>query len=166
MTHALRALAAIATLIAAGCGTTRLTRHERPWPQTGCRLGEDPRVIACDGRELARVECRSTRHEGFKCRDLAVRYADGEVAWLHRAGPAPEDVYPPDKLDLAAAYGPVVARDGRTVWFRTRTPTTPWQPHEYDVATGVLREVDGARVEAAISSGRAVPLGAARGGGE
>jgi hypothetical protein len=74
-----------------------------------------------------------------------------------------EHPYPPDKVDLEAAYGPVVARDGRTVWFRTRTPSTDWQTHEYDLATGTLRVVDGARVRAAVEDGRAVPLGAITG---
>jgi hypothetical protein len=162
MRKTLRALAAVATLAAvAGCRTTRLIGHERPWPEGGCRASEGGRVIVCEGREVARVECRSERHEGFKCRNLAVRYADGEVASLHHAGPAEPAPYPPDKVDLEAAYGPVVARDGRTIWFRTRTPRTEWRTHEYDVATGVLRDVDAGRVRAAVDGGRALPLGAA-----
>lgn len=166
MKRGLRGLATAALLAgAAGCGAPRLVRREHPWPAAECALRDGAHEIACDGREVARVVCHSERHEGFKCRDLSVRYADGEVAWLHRAGPAIPAPYPPDKVDLEAAYGPVVARDGRTIWFRTRTPSTDWRTHAYDVATGVLRDEDAARERAEVEAGRAVPLGVTPGAG-
>ncbi len=154
-----------------GCAPRVLVSHGHgldPLRAHDCSVRPDGARIVCDGQELARIGCLSEHHTAFgnACRVLAVRYADGDIAWLYRAArfdpEHPEEYRPPDKVDLDRASSPVVARDGHAVWFHSRTIFTRGSVQEYDVASGRIRDVESAdewRIWAAVHEGRAVRVG-------
>ncbi len=140
-----------------------------------CSLGPDGTAILCDGHEFAAIECYSDAGKGPAgptCRALAVRYADGDVAWLYKASrfdPEHPLLYrPTSNIDVDRAYEPIVAIDGETIWFRSRSIFSRGGVRKYDVQSGQLTNVDRAdewRVWAAVHEGNAIRLGQAASSG-
>jgi len=95
---------------------------------------------------MARIECHGRVEDS--CRGLAVRYSDGNVAWLYQA-----PWFNPDRPDSALerespydwASDVVVTRDASFLWYRTdEEGGTRWI--EYDVQAGMQRPVDRFRI--------------------
>jgi len=120
-------------------------------------------AVRC-GAQVA-VELLCFVPEGRTCRALAVRYTDGEVAWLYRP-PAFDPAHPeffrgPEEKDTLRAFGPSVSWDGRLIWFGARTLKDRGVVHEYDVRSGELRSVEKNaewKVWAAEPQHRALPI--------
>lgn len=155
-------------LATSACHPRQLTPH-RHRLDAGCSADRDGAAIVCGDREFARIEChseRAGRTPKAGCRALAVRYADGETAWLHRAArfdpERPHEYRPPDKVDVDLAYHPIVALDGGSVWFYSRTVFSRGSFRMYDIQSGAMQDVERAdewRVWAALHEGRAVSIG-------
>jgi hypothetical protein len=95
---------------------------------------------------MARIECYGRADSS--CRGLAVRYADGNVAWLYQA-----PWYNPDRPESALerdspydwASSVVITRDASFIWYRTDEENgTHWV--EYDVQGGMQRPVERFRI--------------------
>jgi hypothetical protein len=131
-----------------------------------CVTTTDAAEVRC-GAQVA-VELLCFVPEGRTCRALAVRYSDGEVAWLYRP-PAfdpshPEFFHGPEEKDTLRAFGPSASWDGHLVWFGARTVKDRGVVHEYDVRSGELRTVEKNsewKVWAAEPQHRAIPIGVA-----
>ncbi len=131
-------------VVLAGCGAHQLAMAH---PLSGCAPRVDGDRIFCDGRLFAVVE--SYRRSG--CRALAVRYAGEDPVWLYRAPnfdpDHPDDyVVRPSSMGQAFAqvFDIVISADGRTVRFKKPGVLGP-SAYEYDIAAGVLREIEKAR---------------------
>ena len=104
------------------------------------------REIYCDGKQLAAIECHG--RVGDSCRALAVRYHDGNVAWLYQA-----PWFDPDRPDSAFqrdtpydwASDVEITPDAQYLWYRTDDEAgTRWV--EYDVQAGMQRPVERFRI--------------------
>ena len=104
------------------------------------------REIRCDGSVVAAVECHG-RNEGA-CRALAMRYSDGNVAWLFQA-PWFDPGRPETALEHDSQYdwasNVEITPDARYLWYRTvEENRTRWV--EYDVQAGMQQPVDRFRI--------------------
>jgi hypothetical protein len=141
MRPAAAAVLFLATLLC-GCPSSRPGRVHR----FGCSPAVEGNEIFCGGRAVARVECHGRIETS--CRGLAVRYSDGNVAWLYQA-----PWFNPDRPDSALerdspydwASDIVMTRDAMYLWYRTDEENgTRWI--EYDVQGGMQRPVDRFRI--------------------
>ena len=134
-------LCAFALLVA--CTASRPGRVHR---FGGCRPAVQGREIFCDGKPVAAVECYG--RVGDSCRALAVRYHDGNVAWLYQAPwfnpDRPESALERDSpYDWASSVE--MTRDAQYLWYRTDDENgTLWI--EYDVQAGMQRPVERFRI--------------------
>ncbi|HEX9575508.1 MAG TPA: hypothetical protein VF994_15545 [Myxococcales bacterium] len=111
-----------------------------------CKPVVQGREILCDGSHMAAIECHG-RAEG-SCRALAIRYHDGNVAWLYQAPwfnpDRPESAFERESpYDWASAVE--VTPDALYLWYRTDDEIgTRWI--EYDVQAGMQRPVERFRI--------------------
>lgn len=166
-------LARVAALVlcVAACGPHRLTSSSH-LIDAGCKASADGATLRCGDRAFAFVECYGDDGRVAArrlCRALAVRYDDGERAWLYRPGEFdPEHLeryHRPDKVDLDRASDVTVALDASEITFFRRTPFTRGGVQRYDVGSGILTDVERAdewRIWAAVHENRAMELGGAR----
>jgi hypothetical protein len=108
----------------------------------GCRAAVDGNEVLCGGRPVARIECHGRTEDS--CRALAVRYADGSVAWLYQA-PWFDPERPDSAFERQSAWDWASAvsmtGDATFLWYRAdEEGGTRWI--EYDLQAGSQRPVD------------------------
>jgi len=141
----MRAITNAAVLVVAllcACTSSRPGRVHR----FGCSPEVEGNEILCGQKQIARIECHGRTENS--CRALAVRYADGNVAWLYQA-----PWFNPDRPDSALerdspydwASDVVMTRDAMFLWYRTDEESgTKWI--EYDIQAGMQRPVERFRI--------------------
>jgi hypothetical protein len=112
----------------------------------GCSPIVQGREILCDGAVVASVECHGRSDDA--CRGLAMRYYDGNVAWLYQA-PWFDPERPETALDRDTQYdwasNVEITPDARYLWYRTvEENRTRWL--EYDVQAGMQQPIDRFRI--------------------
>ncbi len=104
------------------------------------------REILCDASRMAAVECYGRAESS--CRALAIRYSDGNVAWLYQAPwfnpDRPESAFERDSpYDWASSIE--ITPDALYLWYRTDEESgTRWI--EYDIQAGMQRPVERFRI--------------------
>ncbi|HYZ89031.1 MAG TPA: hypothetical protein VE620_07035 [Myxococcales bacterium] len=137
MRHLVTSGMALAALLC-GCTASRPGRVHR---FRGCRPAVEANLVLCNGAEVARIECHGRYAD--VCRALAVRYSDGNVAWLYSAPwfdpDRPESAFEQDHpYDFVSQV--TVTRDAAFLWYRLdEEKSTRWI--EYDVEGGMQRPV-------------------------
>ena len=111
-----------------------------------CKPVVQGREILCDGSQVATVECHGRAEGG--CRALAIRYHDGNLAWLYQAPwfnpDRPESAFERDSpYDWASNIE--MTPDALYLWYRTDDQLgTRWI--EYDVQAGMQHPVERFRI--------------------
>ena len=129
--------------LSAGCVTSRPGRVH----QFGSCLPQvQGREIRCGGAVVAAIECYGRSESS--CRALAIRYADGNVAWLYQAHwfdpQRPESAFDRDS-PYEWASDVQITPDARYLWYRADEENlTRWI--EYDVQSGMQHPVDRFRI--------------------
>jgi hypothetical protein len=136
-------VSAVVLAILCGCTSSRPGRVHR---FGGCNPTVQGNEILCGGKPIARIECYGKVESS--CRALAVRYSDGNVAWLYQA-PGFNPDHPESPLERDSPYdwasSIVMTRDAAYLWYRTDEESgTQWM--EYDVQAGMQRPVDRFRI--------------------
>ena len=111
-----------------------------------CKPVVQGREILCNGSPMASVECHGRAERS--CRALAIRYHDGNVAWLYQA-PWFNPERPESSWERISAYDWASAiemtPDAEYLWYRTDDENgTRWI--EYDVQAGMQRPVERFRI--------------------
>ena len=111
-----------------------------------CKPVVQGREILCDGSKMASVECHGRTERS--CRALAIRYHDGNVAWLYQA-PWFNPEQPESSWERISAYDWAsdveMTPDAEYLWYRTEDENgTRWI--EYDVQAGMQRPVERFRI--------------------
>ena len=129
-----------------GCSGHTMTAHGRgePLDPKTC-VASSGGNIACSGRNVAAVVC--VPQQGRTCRALAVHFLDDdETAWIYRPpgfDPAhPEQFRRHEIADVEFADDVVLAANGSSIWFTTRTRWTTKHWQQFDLAAGNLHTVD------------------------
>jgi hypothetical protein len=111
-----------------------------------CKPLVQGREILCDGSQMATIECHGRADRS--CRALAIRYRDGNVAWLYQA-PWFNPERPDSAIERISAYDWAsdveMTPDAEFLWYRTDDEAgTRWI--EYDVQAGMQRPVERFRI--------------------
>ena len=127
----------------AGCGSSRPGRVHR---FGACKPVVQGREILCGSSHVAAVECYGRVDDS--CRALAIRYHDGNVAWLYQA-PWFNPDRPESALERQSPYdwasNVEMTPDALFLWYRTDDESgTRWI--EYDVQAGMQRPVERFRI--------------------
>ena len=127
----------------ASCASSRPGRVHR---FGSCKPVVQGREILCGGAPLAAIECHGRAEDS--CRALAIRYHDGNVAWLYQA-----PWFNPDRPETALernspydwASSVEITPDALYLWYRTDDENgTRWI--EYDVQAGMQHPVERFRI--------------------
>ncbi len=113
----------------------------------GCVPTVSGRDVLCDGARVAAIECHGRVESS--CRALAVRYVDGNVAWLYTArwfDPERSDPLDPNaRSDVNWASSVEMSPDAALLWYYIDDEDgATW--YEYDVQAGMMRPVDTFRI--------------------
>lgn len=129
--------------LSAGCFASRPGRVHR---FGGCSPVVQGREIRCDDSVVAAIECHG--RADASCRALAVRYNDGNVAWLYQAPwfnpDRPESAFESDS-PYNWASDVEITPDAQFLWYRIQeADRTNWI--EYDVQAGMQYPVERFRI--------------------
>ncbi len=135
-------MALLGFALLAGCSS----RPGRVHTFGACRPAVQGREILCDGSRMAAIECHGRAEAS--CRALAIRYHDGNVAWLYQA-PWFNPDRPESALERDSPYDWAsdveMTPDALYLWYRTDDEAgTLWI--EYDVQAGMQRQVERFRI--------------------